>query len=319
MIGALVALIGGLVVLTVSADWLVVAATAISRRLGLSTVLIGAVIVGLGTSAPELSVSVSAARSDELGLAVGNVVGSNIANVTLVLGAAALLAPLFASVVILRREGVLMLASVVALALVLADGQMSVPEGLALAAGMVVAIVLLVLWARGDPEHGPVTSVEEEEVVERPLWFQLLTGGLSLGLILLGAELLVTGATDLAELLGWSATFVGLLIVAIGTSLPELATALAAARRRETNLVIGNVLGSNLFNSLFVAGGAAIAGPGLVDDPIVGPSTLAMVAAALVAGIFSYTGGRVARTEGVLLVAGFVVFAVYASVTGAPA
>lgn len=313
---ALALLVGGLVLLTFSADRLVVSAVALSRKSGLSPILIGAVVVGLGTSAPELSVSVSAALDNDLGLAVGNVVGSNIANVTLVIGAAALVSPLRSQVLVLRREGVLMFLSVSLLGWFLLDQELVRWEGLTLLGGLVVALWLLVRWARGGHVDESIADpqLEELEGEERPTWFHIVAGLVSLGLTLLGAELLVSGASDLAEELGMSSTLIGLLLVAVGTSLPELATALASARRRESDLVIGNIVGSNLFNSLAVAGSAAVVGPATLDSDLLTPAVVAMVGVAAAAGLFSLTGGRVVRWEGALLLVAFATYAVLISV-----
>lgn len=312
---SLLALLGGLVLLTFSADRLVVSAVALSSKSGLSPVLIGAVVVGLGTSAPELSVSLSAALDNDLGLAVGNVVGSNIANVTLVIGAAALVAPLRSQVLVLRREGVLMFLAVSLLGWFLLDQQLVRWEGMVLLAGMVVALWLLVRWAKGGHVDESIAEPQIEELtgVDRPAWVHVLLGLLSLGLTLLGAELLVGGASDLAIELGLSSTLIGLLLVAVGTSLPELATALASARRRESDLVIGNIVGSNLFNSLGVAGVAAVVGPSALDGQLLIPAVVVMVVTAALAGLFSLTGGRVVRREGLVLLAAFAAYAVFIS------
>jgi cation:H+ antiporter len=304
---SLVAVGVGLVILIAASDRLVASAVRVSQALGVSAVLIGALVVGLGTSLPELLVSGLAAGGGELDIAMANVVGSNIANVTLVLGAAALLRPIVTRVAVLKREGVLMLAAVVALAAVLYDGVVSRIEGFGLVAGMIVALVLLIMWSR---DHGPSDLVAADEVEEfadgeSPLAVEVVVGLVSLAATIFGANLLLNGALDVGEELGLSATFLGVML-GIGTSLPELATAIAAARRSAPDLVVGNVLGSNLFNSLAVAGIAAITGPATLVD--LGPPALwFMVGAVAAAGVFTRTG-RLNRAEATVLLATFFVF-----------
>lgn len=308
MLIAAALLLGGLVLLTAGADRMVVSAARLSRLLGLSPVLIGALVVGFGTSAPELLVSVLAGRRGEIELAIGNVVGSNVSNVTLVLGATALVTPLVARLQILRREGVLMLLAVTGLAAAAADLRIERWEAALLAGGMVVAALLLVIWARRD-EGAVAVAAEVDQMTggTRAPRYEAIVGLLSLAVTLAGAELFVRGAQRLATELDISAAFVGLTVVAVGTSLPELATSLAAARRREADLVVGNVLGSNLFNSLIVAGAAGLAGPGTVSSSF-RPALVLMVLFAVVAGAFTATGSRVVRWEGFVLVLGFVAF-----------
>ncbi len=308
--GALTLVVVGLVMLTVAADRFVVAAARLSRLWGLSPVLIGALVLGMGTSAPELLVGILAATQGRLDLAVGSVVGSNVANVTLVLGVITLAAPLRGHVRTLRREGLLMLGSVLLLGALARDGQLLRPSGLLLLVAMMGATLLLVRWARRDTAAVPLVLAELDK---------LTTGRFSsrresavavttLLLTLAGAQLLVNGAADVAQRLDVSEGFIGLTLVAVGTSLPELATGIAAARRQEQDLVVGNVLGSNLFNSLTVAGAAALAGPGaLVGD--FGSAIVWMVVVSAVAGLLAFTSNRLVRWEGAVLVlayAGFV-------------
>ncbi|MDX1689440.1 MAG: calcium/sodium antiporter [Acidimicrobiia bacterium] len=311
MITALALLLAGLLLLTLAADRFVLAAARLSRAWGMSPILIGALVVGLGTSAPELLVSVLAAGRGELDLAIGNVVGSNTANVTLVLGTTALVGTIFSRGTIVRREGGLMLLAVVTFSFLLLDLEMNRWEAAGLFGGMVVAAFLLIRWARRDAARGraPDPDVPEAQAVFVPR--ELIMGTLTLGLTLLGAEFLVRGAGLLADEVGISDAFVGLVIVSVGTSLPELATALAAARRSETDLVLGNVLGSNLFNTLMVAGTAGLVGPGPVDDTF-GIAAGFMAGSALLAGVLVLTGRRLVRWEGAVLLTIFLAFVGFA-------
>ncbi len=303
MPAALALIVVGLALLTVGADRMVLAAARWSRAKGISPILVGALVVGFGTSAPEMLVSAFAALRGDLDLAVGNVVGSNVSNLTLVLGATALVRPLAAPGRVVAREGLAMLAAVGGLAAVLWDLQVDRAEAAVLAAGMAMAILLLVRWgdATGLPAAvEPATPVGRREVA---------IGVAALAMTLAGAEVLVRGADRLVLAAGIEAAFVGLVVVAVGTSLPELATSLAAARRGESDLVVGNVIGSNLFNSLAVAGMAGLIAPAPIDNGF-GAATAFMLAATAVAAVFAVTGRRVARAEGALLLASFGVFVV---------
>ncbi|MCH9680046.1 MAG: calcium/sodium antiporter [Deltaproteobacteria bacterium] len=318
-----VMLLGGLVILAFAADRFVLAASRLSRLWGLSPVLVGALVVGMGTSAPELLVSTLAASDGELDLAIGNAVGSNVANVTLVLGVTALFSPLIGSARVLRREGVAMLAAVAGMAFVIYDLQVTRVEGIILLGSMVVAGTLIVRWARKDAAMGLTTAADrppsdedtaEPEVGEIDWRKEVGLGLLSLLATLAGAELLVVGGTGLAERIGVGSGFIGMTLVAVGTSLPELATSIAGIRRNENDLVVGNVLGSNLFNALAVAGMAAVISPGQLEARFQAGS-LSMIACACLAGWFAFTGRKIVRWEGMLLFIGFIAF-VLMSYTG---
>ncbi|HSM00875.1 MAG TPA: calcium/sodium antiporter [Acidimicrobiia bacterium] len=312
MILAVSALVAGLVLLTLGADRFVAASARIARRLGVSTVLVGALVVGLGTSAPELMVSILAAGRGEVDIALGNVIGSNTANMTLVLGSTALVAPIVSQVRTIRREGFTMFFALVVISILLWDLGLVRWEAAGLAVGMLVAAVLLVRWSPLDRTATTVDLIPGEDVWTGTLGREALIGVATLGLTLLGAELLVRGAGRLAEEAGISSAFVGLVIVSVGTSLPELATAIASARRNETDLVLGNVVGSNLFNTLAVAGTAGLVGPGLVD-PSFRNALGFMLAAAVLAGLFVLSGRRVERWQGTVLLALFMGFVAIAA------
>jgi cation:H+ antiporter len=299
---------GGLVILIVASDRLVVSAVRVSAAFGISAVLIGAIVVGLGTSLPELLVSSIAAGDGELDVAMANVVGSNVANVTLVVGAAALMLPLVASVKVLRRQGVLMFFSLIALTVLLADGVVSRFGGVVLLIGLVIALALLVIWSKTDPSDDEADEISGMVERDGNTWREVLVGTLALVATVGGARVLLEGALDIAEDLQWSAVFVGVLL-GIGTSLPELATAMAAARRRQADLVIGNVLGSNIFNSLAVAGFASVVGPATLDQLDLFQLGV-MLGVALFTGIAMRLGGRISRTNGVILLVVFVAFTV---------
>lgn len=308
-------LVGGLAILAFAADRFVVAAARLSRRWGVSPVLVGALIVGMGTSSPELLVSVLAAVEGELDLAIGNVVGSNVTNVSMVIGVTALVAPLVGSAKVLRREGIAMLLAVITLGVMIWDLELTRTEGLVLLGGMAVCTVLIVRWSKADAAVG-VASLEQDTPPEVSVGKEAVLGVLSLAATLAGAELLVRGGSSLAAAMGVGPAFIGMTVVAVGTSLPELATSVAGVRRNESDLVVGNVLGSNLFNALAVAGSASVIGPSTIA-PNFRVGAIAMIVSAALAGWFALTGRRVVRWEGMLLVIGFIAFVLLTYTEGA--
>lgn len=302
--------VAGLAVLAKGADVFVFGAARLAVTRGLSPVVIGAVVIGFGTGVPELLVSSSAAARGSLDLALGNVVGSNLANLTLVLGIAGLIARPETVPRIVRREAPLSLATVALFAVLLQGGLSRVEAGLLLAA-LVVAVVLMLRATEPDATAATEEFVEEveefveeagedelREVVAAPTYRDVLRTVLGLVATVAGAQLLVLGAKDVAASVGLSGGFVGLTIVAVGTSLPELVTAIQSARRGETALLAGNVLGSNVFNSTAVAGAAGLIGPGAVTDAgLTVVAGLAMVAVSLLAWLFLSLDGRLRRWE----------------------
>ena len=271
MLIAIIALVGGVILLTVCAEIAVTAAERISEHLGISPVIIGALVVGLGTSLPELVVSgIAAAQRDTIDLAVGNVIGSNAANLSLVLGVGAIITSMAGKAAVMRREGVLMLTSTLLFAAFLIDGRLTKVEGTILLVGMAVAALIIARTpgtAKDPPAAGPPPGQSTATIV------RAIVGLIG---VVIGAQLMVTGAVDIAEEFGASEAFIGLSIVAIGTSLPELATTIISARRGSVDLIIGNVLGSNLFNGLAVAGLAGLVGTGTIDESAT-PSLVAML------------------------------------------
>ena len=294
----------GLALLTVAADQFVLGATRLAIRLRLSTVVIGAVVIGFGTSAPELVVSVLAGLHGSLDLAVGNIVGSNVANLTLVLGIAAMIGPVSVRWPVLRREAPLALGLVVLFGLLLLDGTLTGLQG-ALLAGALVAALAVTLWsAHRDRASTPADAVAAYVDSGGRLNLPREVTRTLLGLLatLAAAQVLVVSASEVARELGLSEAFIGLTVVAVGTSLPELATAIQAARRGETDLLIGNLLGSNIFNSGAVGAAAALAGAGQPIGPTIsGLGVWVMIGTATLATIFMLTNRAVGRIEGLIL------------------
>ncbi|MEE9416337.1 MAG: calcium/sodium antiporter [Acidimicrobiales bacterium] len=298
---AIVAVLAGLVLLTFAADQFVLGGARLATNLSMSPVVIGAVVLGFGTSAPELLVSGIAASRGELALGVGNVVGSNAANLSLVLGAAALISPLPLPANTISREAPLAVGSAMVFA-VLVQGGLNRFEGIA----MLVLLAAAILWL--------LTSGDEEGDIDEEFLDTRNTTGYEIGRTMVGlvgtvggAQLLVWGALVIAEEIGLSGGFVGLTMVAIGTSLPELVTAIAGARRGETELIVGNLLGSNLFNSLAVGGTIAVVGPGMVgDNSVAVTGVILMLMVSVTAVVFMYTRRLVVRWEAGVLLAMYV-------------
>ena len=301
----------GIVLLWVSADPFVVSASRLAYIWGVSPVLIGALVIGFGTSAPELLVSAISAGRGELAEAVGNVVGSNVANLTLVLGVSTIIAPVAGQLRIIRREGVITLLAMGGVTVVMWDDLLARQEGIYLVGAMVLATLLLVTWSRRDikTERAEVSLDEIEDGVEYKVRRELMNAALSIVGIVLGAYLLIEGGTRIADVYGLSGGFVGATIFALGTSLPELVTGIAAARRKANALVLGNVLGSNLFNSLLVLGSAALIGPGMLPDRRMLEHAV-MLGVGLLVGVFALTRNRLGRVEGIVLIAAFAGFIV---------
>jgi cation:H+ antiporter len=298
----------GLVLLAKAADHFVTGAARLAGALRVAPVVIGAVVIGIGTSAPEALVSSLAAGQGKLDIAVGNVIGSNAANLTLVLGVAAIIAPIRTPRGILRRELPLALVATVAFAVVVQDG-IARWESIALLVGLVLALVVLLVGSRsrgGEADDDLAAEVTEYLATDGRVRVGAEVVRTLLGLVgtVAGAQAMVTGASGIANEMGLGEGFVGLTLVAIGTSLPELVTAIAAARKGEDELIIGNLLGSNLFNSLAVAGLAGVIGPGPLADPTLsGFAVLLMLGVSAGAALAMIGRRAVVRWEGLLLLA----------------
>jgi cation:H+ antiporter len=307
MLTALFSILGGLLLLTGGAEGLVRGSSSLARRIGISPLIIGLTIVAYGTSAPELVVSLQAAVGGNPDIALGNVVGSNISNIGLILGGAALVSPIRAQAQILRLDVPIMIGVSALLLGLIQDQVVGRLNGLVLVAGA-VSYTLICIWSSWDESQMIVleefdAGVPEQGTLGRDLLFS--AGGL--GLLVLGARVLVSGAVTVAEALGFSATLIGLTVVAVGTSLPELATSLVAALRGQSDLALGNVIGSNIFNVLGILGVTAAIQP--VDAS--GLSWLdagVMLAFAVVTLPFLWTGYTFSRVEGGLLLGGYVAY-----------
>jgi cation:H+ antiporter len=317
---------GGLALLVTGGEFFVRGAVQIANRLGVSPLLIGLTLVGFGTSTPELVTSVQASLAGSPGIAVGNIVGSNIANILIILGLAALIAPIAVSSAALRRDGAIGVAVALALAGVGLFGMLDRAVGTIFLLGLVGYIAYA--WReerRGEPDHtaaydkalafegvrpGGVLATD----VSAPrrggtgiaLSLAMAVGGLAV--VVAGGYLLVDGAVGLARRLGVSETVIGLTIVAVGTSLPELVTSVVAAVRRHADVALGNVLGSNIYNILGIGGATALIAPTPIPEAIAAYDVWVMLGASVLLMVLARTGWRIGRREGAALL---VLYGVY--------
>lgn len=305
-------MLGGILLLGFAPDRFVAGSAGLADRWGVSRVVIGAVVIGFGTSTPELLVSGIAAVRGEPDVGVGNIIGSNMANLGLIVAIAALIGRLAVPRGILRRELPLTVAATLAFSLAVQDG-LTPTEGVVLAVGLAAALLVLV---RGGARPGRDEAELDAEIGEflaeeeiQPTWRLGAATMLGLTGTLLGAHLLVTSAVEIADDAGLSGGFVGLTIVALGTSLPELVTAVAAARAGEDQLILGNVLGSNLFNSLAVGAVVGLAGAGPLHEPDITVGAVGlMLAITALATIAMNRRQLVTRGEAVTLLVSYVAF-----------
>lgn len=300
----------GLVILLWGADRFVMGASALARNLGVSPLIIGLTIVGFGTSAPEILISAVASYDNNPGLAIGNAIGSNIANIALVLGMTALLFPLTVKSETLKREYPIMLAVTLGSLVLLVDGHFSRIDGIILLSGMFITIYFVTMLGLRSRKSDPIVQEFEDEIptgittLKASLWF---TAGLIM--LLLGSKLLVLGAVSIATELGVSDVVIGLTIVAIGTSLPELAATVMSSYKKEHDIAIGNIIGSNMFNLLAVLSLPGIIRPGAVPPGILTRDFPLLIVLTILLFVMSYgfrTPGKINRFEGGILLSIFI-------------
>ncbi len=328
MLQAILAILFGFILLAWSADRFVNGAAAIARHMGISPLIVGLTIVGFGTSAPELVVAAIAALDDNTPLAIGNAIGSNIANIGLVLGITAIVSPLLIASSILKREYPLMIAAMAVVFIVLIDGKLGVLEGIILSVSLFAVLTWTVFTGiregRGTAAtaHDPLETEFESELALDDIMpkakavFWLLIGGI---LLVVSSRILVWGATDIASALGISDLIIGLTIVAIGTSLPEIAASVASVLKGENDIAIGNVLGSNIFNSLGVIGLAAMINPSTVSTEVLYRDLPVMIGLAILLYILLYShkgGPALSRKSGYFLLS---LYAAYLVILGVQA
>jgi cation:H+ antiporter len=313
-----IALVIGIVGLVVGAELLVKGSASIATRFGIAPVIVGLTVVAFGTSAPELAVSVSAAFSGSSDLAMGNVVGSNTVNILFILGTSAVIGGLAVTQRIIRIDIPLMLAASILVLILGYNNLIGRLEGIFLFAGIIVYTVWLIRGARIESkevlgEYTEAIDELEDEIIEKPLI--ILIGFVLAGLTILviGSQLLVNSATDIAQALGVSDLVIGLTVVAIGTSLPELATSVLAALRGQRDIAVGNVVGSNLFNILSVLGLSSIVSPNgiVVLDEAIQFDIPVMIVTAFILIPICWNGFMIKRWEGLVMVSFYVAYVAY--------
>ncbi len=304
-------LVGGLVLLVVGGETLVRGAVGLARRMGVSPLVIGLTIVGFGTSAPELVTVVQAAMVDAAGVAVGNVVGSNIANMLLIMGFGALLVPIACDPAAIRRDGSMVAVVTVLCVGIVLMGSVGRSEGVGLIA-LLLAYTLFAYFSEKKQagREGARITAEADSVAQAPDGLLKTLAILVFGIVatVIGAGFLVDGAVTLARVAGVSEAIIGLTIVAVGTSLPELVVALAGALRGGADVAFGNILGSSIFNVLGILGVAALVSPFTIPEQIGGIDIWIMLGVTVVFLVFAATGRRISRSEGGLLLAGYAIY-----------
>ncbi|HEX9253066.1 MAG TPA: calcium/sodium antiporter [Ignavibacteriaceae bacterium] len=303
-------LVGGLIMLFIGAEGLIRGSSNLALKIGITPLVVGLTVVAFGTSTPELVVSLKAALLGNSSISLGNVVGSNIANIALILGVAALIRPLDVHANVIRREIPIMIVISLLLLLILIDGEIGFIDGLMFVIGLIVYLIINVIMAR--KEKNPEVDAEFKEGLKSkigiPVSIVLMIAGL--GLLILGANLFVQSAVAIAKIFNVSDAIIGLTIVAVGTSLPELITSIVASYKKEADIAIGNVVGSNIFNILGILGITAI----IIPISSVGISYFdlgVMLFAAIILLPLSRTGFSISRLEGALLLAGYAIYIYY--------
>lgn len=312
---AFVAIVLGLALLIWSADRFVEGSAATARHFGMPPLMIGMVIVGFGTSSPEMVVSVLAAAQGNPGLALGNAYGSNITNIALILGLTALISPIAVQSQVLRKELPILMAVTALAAWQLMDGKIS-----RLDAGVLLAVfgsvMAWTIWQGRQKKTDALGAeiAEELEVRAMPIRRAIFWSVIGLVLLIISSRILVWGAVEIAQGFGVSDLIIGLTIVAVGTSLPELASSIIAARKGEHDIALGNIIGSNLFNTLAVVGIAGAIHPMVVAPEVLSRDILMMAALTVLLFVMGYGfrgAGRINRIEAVVLLSCYVGYTAY--------
>jgi len=308
MLIPVLSIIGGLVLLALGAEGLVRGSASVALRLGVAPLVVGLTIVAFGTGSPEMVVSVSAALEGSSPIALGNVIGSTISNVALILGTAALVSPLTVRAEVIKREVPVMVVVTAFFWLLIYDGELSRIDGVILAAGSIAYTFLIYRLSRKKPKKEVAEEFEEAfEPSKKSVWLDVVFIAAGLALLVFGANVLLNGAVVIAKYFGISEVVIGLTIIAIGTSLPELATSVLAAIKKEPDIAFGNAIGSNVLNILAVLGVTAII------QPISAEGIRALDLGAMLgsAGLLFLMLGRnylLDRTEGALLLIGYLIY-----------
>lgn len=302
---ALLQVLGGLAVLVGGGELLVRGAVAAANTLGVPPLVIGLTIVSLGTSAPELVIGVQAVLDGHPDIALGNIIGSNIANILLILGVASLIYPIMVDSKLLKRDVPLLLGVTLLLIAFCYSGEIERYEAAIMLGILVFYTGYIFRASRRGEEKDLAEEMEEETHIIMPLWKSGLFLLVGLGLLVAGSDILVEGAVTLARLAGVSEAVIGLTILAIGSSAPELITSVVAACRKHADIALGNVVGSNLFNITAIGGVAALVKPIEVADRFMALDIWVLLGVTVLLALFMKTGSRVVRAEGAALVAGY--------------
>lgn len=301
MFGSLLLLSAGFVMLVKGADWFVEGASSIAERFGIPQLIIGLTIVAMGTSAPEAAVSITAAVKGNADITIGNIIGSNILNILVILGISSVVTPLAVSKSTVRYEIPFMIVITLALLLQGLDGVVSLAEGVVLLLlFLVYSGYLFVMAKRGN-------ALYAGDAKKYKLWQSVLWTAAGLALIVVGSNVAVDAASTIARILGMSERFIGLTIVALGTSLPELFTSVSAARKGNADIAIGNIVGSNIFNILFVVGVSALITPIPFSAGFCADMVFAMLVGVLLL-ICSMPRHRLRRKSGVVLLLSYALY-----------
>lgn len=294
----------GFFMLVKGADWFVDGAAGIAEKFGIPHLVIGLTIVAMGTSAPEAAVSITAALKGNAGITIGNIVGSNIMNILIILGLASVIVPIAVAKSTVRVEMPYMLAMTFLLLVFGCTGNKIVLwEGVVLWIAFIAYLLYLLWMAKKDKEEIP-------EEKNQPVWKLLLFIVIGLGLIMLGSDFAVDAATAIAKAAGLSERFIGLTIVALGTSLPELVTSVSAAMKGKADIAIGNIVGSNIFNILFVVGTTALITPVIFETKFI-VDTLIAAAAGILLWLCVFRDHKLSRTGGIVMIVGYAAYFVY--------
>jgi len=310
-------ILGGLVLLFFGGEGLIKGAVSLARNFGLSKLLVSAVVVGFGTSMPEMTVSVGAALKGASDIAIGNVVGSNIANILLIIGFAAIMCPIFIAGAAVKRDTFVMLGASLALCGLAMTGMISFVAGLV----MFAALIAYIAWSyTQDKKGGAETAAHIEEDIEGESQLSRFKATVyalcGLALLIGGAYILVEGAVSIARDFGISEAVIGLTIVAVGTSLPELATAVVAAMRKHSDVIIGNILGSNIFNILAILGVTAMISPIPIAAQIATFDVWVMLGIATFLSIYLLRGVTIGRMSGLAMIGTYIIYTVWLYMNG---
>ena len=308
---AILLLVVGFVLLIWGADFFVDGASRVAARLKIPQIVIGLTIVAFGTSAPEAAVSISAGLKGSADLAVSNVVGSNILNIGIILGISALITPLAVQKATRKFEmPYVMVVTVILMLLGMFDGKLGWVDGLILWAGMILFLVYLLNVAKKGKNEVQEEEQDDKKKKAPLIWLiaKILIGGAA---IVLGSDFAVDGATAIATSVGWSERLIGLTIVALGTSLPELVTSVVAAMKKNADIAIGNIVGSNIFNILFVLGTTALITPVTYTEAFIIDNIVAFVIAALLLVLVLNKDCKLKRVGGGILLVSYVIYFIY--------